>query len=126
MIIKRAIKKACRKAGKKDFRFALTSYQPRGLGYETRHICWSPVENEMLRDVKRILKPSVSFFVGFALDLYLDEIINELVNGIERCYEMDSYPDSHYTFAYSKVEGVDILLFLWGHPPQNQENQKND
>lgn len=90
---------------------SLTRYQPKNRSYSIKHIRWSKIENEGLRNLKDTYKLSVSFIIGIALELFLDQVIRELCNETD-----DSYPLKEFTFLRSKQDGIDIFIFCWGKP----------
>lgn len=78
-------------------------------GWKRTHLMLTPVEYELLLDLKKMYKVSGSRIIGFALERYADELIDE------RCYE-DNYLFTNYAITQIVIEGVTCLIQCWGIP----------
>lgn len=85
-------------------------YQKRGGSdnYHRLHIGLKPGEYEMLLDLRKFFKQSVSLLVAHAIDTYLDEVISNFTRIPE------NYPEINYILKKMVIDNVVNWVVSWG------------
>ncbi|HOT45033.1 MAG TPA: hypothetical protein PLM53_13025 [Spirochaetota bacterium] len=76
--------------------------------YHRLHVCLKPGEYEMLLDLRKVFKKSVSLLVAHAIDEYLDEIVNAINKA------PDNYPVINYAMNRMIIDNVINWILSWG------------
>jgi hypothetical protein len=102
-------------AGKMKGRYAAwhgVRYQACGGGWKRMHVALRGDEYEFFIDQRKVLKLSVSYIFGYAVEHYLDELL-ELMKC--RC---DNYQYRNYAIMNISIDNVSCWLLCWGIPPE--------
>ncbi|MCP4136803.1 MAG: hypothetical protein GY754_37885 [bacterium] len=98
--------------------FKQIKYQFRDLASNWKRIHVYPeVERyEMMLDMRKIFKRSVSLIIATAINEYLDLLVKEL-SATEKPEKSDSYP-SDYLFLARDSCGIQKFVIYWGFPEE--------
>jgi hypothetical protein len=89
-------------------------YQQRtGEGrWRCMHIRLEQDEYEFFFDLRKVMKMSVSFIVGWAIEFFLDELISNIEIG------GDNYRYMNYAMYSVTIGNVFHIILCWGIPPK--------
>ncbi len=76
------------------------------------HVRFTSAEYAYFNDMRDVLKMSVSFFISYAVEHYLDEIIEKMVD------DPDNYRIWNYAVTAFQIENVSGMILYWGIPPK--------
>jgi hypothetical protein len=101
---------------KKNFSFSRIRYQPRkeesDWGRFHLNLCES--DYELLLDVRKVRKISVSLFLAEAIELFLEKVVQKILNQLNG---PDNYPASSYTIINGRtMQGDMYWKIIWGIP----------
>ncbi|HOT47174.1 MAG TPA: hypothetical protein PLM53_16285 [Spirochaetota bacterium] len=86
-------------------------YQQRNssINWHRMHVSLSPVEYELLLDLRKVYKMSGSHIIALAVDKYMDRLQGDVKNA-------DNYRLSCYVFSRFILDGVICWAQYWGLP----------
>jgi hypothetical protein len=100
-----------------DRHFKLVRYQKSipGMVWKIEHIKFEPVFYEKALDLRRNFKYSVSWFIAFAIENYLDDLVYEMLNPKDPEKILDNYDRNSVYIA--RLQGdVQVFISMLGFP----------
>lgn len=101
---------------RKSYSFSRIRYQPRrkDSNWIRFHLDLSENDYELLLDVRKVLKQSVSLFLAEAIELLLERLVQKIINQTKG---NDNHPGSCYAIINGKTkQGGMYWKIIWGMP----------